>query len=75
MRLTDLDRLRAAVLLCGLTQRQIAAQAGVSPGTVGNLLAGRRTGCSLPVFAALLHVVGPNLALAFELRTPRNRVA
>lgn len=72
MRLTNLERLRAAVLLTGLTQRQIAAQANLSPGTVGNLLAGARSGCSVEVYQALLQVIGPNLALAFE---PRQRAA
>lgn len=70
--LTDLGLFRAIVERSELSHRHIAMRAGVANGTVSNLLAGRRTGCSPAVFAALLYVLGPEISAAFR---PRKQVA
>jgi transcriptional regulator with XRE-family HTH domain len=75
MRLTDLPRLRQIVLLSGLSQRDIAELAGVSPGTIGNLLAGGRTGCSGEVYEQLLNVLGLGVRQAFEPRVSKKAAA
>jgi transcriptional regulator with XRE-family HTH domain len=45
MRLRDPDALRAYVRLMGLSERALAARAGVGHATLNHLLSGRRTTC------------------------------
>ena len=45
VRLRDPDALRAYVRLMGLSERALAARAGVSHATLNHLLSGRRTTC------------------------------
>jgi transcriptional regulator with XRE-family HTH domain len=53
MRIRDPATLRAYLALLGLSQRALAARAGVGHATVNHLLAGRRTVCSGPTAAAI----------------------
>jgi transcriptional regulator with XRE-family HTH domain len=46
MRVRDAGALRAYVRLMGLSERALAARAGVGHATVNHLLSGRRSGCS-----------------------------
>lgn len=45
MRIRDPDALRAYLRLLGLSERALAARAGVAHATVNHLLSGRRTTC------------------------------
>lgn len=53
MRVRDVTALRAYVRLTGLSERALAARAGVAPATVNHLLSGRRNRCSAKTAAAL----------------------
>lgn len=68
MKVTNLPLLRGLVDASGLTHREIADKTGISHGTIGNLLAGRRSGCSGEVYTALLDTLGLELRRAFEPR-------
>jgi len=58
MRVRDRETLRAYIRLAGLSERSLAARAGIGHATVNHLLSGRRTTCSPDTAAAIAAVLG-----------------
>ena len=53
MRVRDAEALRAYVRLSGLSERALAARAGIGHATVNHLLSGRRSTCSVRTARAI----------------------
>jgi len=66
MRVRDRDTLRGFVRLLHLSERGLAAEAGVGHATVNHLLSGRRETCSLETARAIEHVLGCADGVFFE---------
>jgi lambda repressor-like predicted transcriptional regulator len=62
----DLAALRAYVRLAGLTERGLAARAGVAHSTVNHLLSGRRSRCSPATAEAIARALGCPRQVFFE---------
>jgi plasmid maintenance system antidote protein VapI len=58
MRVRDRETLRGFVRLLRLTERGLAARAGVGHATVNHLLSGRRETCSIETARAIERVLG-----------------
>jgi transcriptional regulator with XRE-family HTH domain len=70
VRVRDTTALRAYVRLLGLSERALAARAGVGHATVNHLLSGRRTTCSPQTAAAIEAALGCPPGLFFEPARP-----
>ncbi|MCW2495836.1 helix-turn-helix transcriptional regulator [Jatrophihabitans sp.] len=66
MRVRDRDTLRAYVRLMRLSERGLAARAGVGHATVNHLLSGRRETCSPETAQAIEKVLGCAGGVFFE---------
>lgn len=66
VRVRDTAALRAYVRLLGLSERGLAARAGVGHATVNHLLSGRRTTCSPQTAALIESALGCPPGLFFE---------
>jgi transcriptional regulator with XRE-family HTH domain len=66
LRVRDTAALRAYVRLLGLSERGLAARAGVGHATVNHLLSGRRATCSAQTAAAIEEALGCPPGLFFE---------
>jgi len=66
MRVRDAAAMRAYLRLLGLSERELAARAGLAPATVNHLLSGRRTACSPRTAAAIEAVLGCRRGVFFE---------
>jgi transcriptional regulator with XRE-family HTH domain len=66
VRLRDPDALRAYVRLMGLSERALAARAGVSHATLNHLLSGRRTTCRRSTARAIESVLACPVGVFFR---------
>jgi transcriptional regulator with XRE-family HTH domain len=66
MRVRDVAALRAYVRLAGLSERGLAARAGVAPSTVNHLLSGRRARCSAQTAESIARALCCPLPVFFE---------
>jgi transcriptional regulator with XRE-family HTH domain len=71
MRVRDSAALRAYLRLLGLSERALAARAGVGHATVNHLLSGRRRTCSAATAAAIEAALACPPGLFFEAVVPR----
>jgi transcriptional regulator with XRE-family HTH domain len=71
MHVRDCAALRAYLRLLGLSERALAARAGVGHATVNHLLSGRRRTCSAATAAAIESALACPPGLFFEASTPR----
>lgn len=62
------DHLRAAIARSGKPYREVAADANVSLGTIGNLLTGRRIGCNTETATRLCRTLDVPVAALFATR-------
>lgn len=69
MRVRDPGALRAYLRLLGISERELAARAGVGHATVNHLVSGRRTGCSERTARAIESALACPRGLFFEPRT------
>jgi transcriptional regulator with XRE-family HTH domain len=70
MRVRDPATLRAYVRLLGLSERGLAARAGVGHATVNHLLSGRRTQCARRTARAIEAALGCPPGVFFDSPTP-----
>jgi plasmid maintenance system antidote protein VapI len=70
MKLRDRDTLRGYVRLLRISERALAAEAGVGHATVNHLLSGRRETCSPETAQAIERVLGCADGVFFEPVTP-----
>lgn len=66
MRVRDAEVLRAYVRLLGVSQRALAARAGIGHATLNHLLSGRRSTCSLRTARAIERALACPAGLFFE---------
>jgi transcriptional regulator with XRE-family HTH domain len=66
MRVRDVVALRAYVRLSGLSERALAARAGVAHSTVNHLLSGRRSRCSAATAEAIAAALACPREVFFE---------
>jgi plasmid maintenance system antidote protein VapI len=69
MRVRDPHALRAYLRLLGLSERALAARAGVAPATVNHLVSGRRRGCTPRTATAIETALACPDGLFFEAST------
>lgn len=66
MRVRDAEVLRAYVRLLGVSQRALAARAGIGHATLNHLLSGRRSTCSLRTARAIERALACPAGLFFD---------
>ena len=66
MRVRDIEALRAYLRLLGVSERKLAARAGVAHATVNHLVSGRRAGCSEQTARAIESALACPRGLFFE---------
>jgi DNA-binding Xre family transcriptional regulator len=66
MRIRDVGALRAYLCLTGLSERGLAARAGLAHATVNHLLSGRRTRCSIRTADAISRALSCPRDVFFE---------
>jgi transcriptional regulator with XRE-family HTH domain len=70
MRVRDADALRAYLRLLGLSERGLAARAGVAHATVNHLVSGRRSTCTPRIAGAIEAALACPPGLFFESAGP-----
>jgi hypothetical protein len=73
MRVRDPHALRAYLRLLGLSERALAARAGIAPATVNHLVSGRRRSCTSRTATAIETALACPDGLFFESATRADR--